>query len=128
MLGSVSYRAPLALVALATAVGAGSPTVSAEAGAAPFRGALHGTADTLGRVTLSFEGKRATRLRAGRYTIVVVDRASRSGFILNRPNFTQVVVTTSPFVGRRTRTVALTPGSWSYQGAVGGLHGFTVVT
>jgi hypothetical protein len=93
----------------------------------PFRGTLHGTADTLGRVTLARNGKRVSSLKAGRYKLVVVDKASRSGFILDRPNLATITVTTSPFVGTRTKTVTLTPGGWSFHGAVGALHDFTVV-
>ena len=92
-----------------------------------MRGTLRATADSLGRVTLSRDGRPVKSLRAGRYSLVVVDREAHSGFILNRPDFTQIVVTSDRFVGTRIRTVTLTPGSWSYQGEVGALHDFTVV-
>jgi hypothetical protein len=94
---------------------------------APLRGTLAGAATTLGRVTLTHKGKRVSSLKAGRYKLVVVDNAPHSGFILDRPNFTSITVTSTPFVGKRTTTVALTPGSWSFHGAVGALHEFTVV-
>jgi hypothetical protein len=68
-----------------------------------------------------------TSLRAGRYVIVVVDRAAHSGFILNRPDLRPIVVTSSPFVGTRTMRVTLIRGSRSFQGTIGALHDFTVV-
>jgi hypothetical protein len=113
------------VAALAAAVGAAGSW--ANRAGPPLRGTLNATADTLGRVTLSRGGKPVKSIRAGRYKIVVIDRAAHSGFILDRPDFTQIVVTSSPFVGTRTMTVTLTPGSWSFQGAVGVLHDFTVV-
>jgi hypothetical protein len=92
-----------------------------------LRGTLLGTADTLGRVTLTHKGKPVSTLKAGRYKVVVTDKAPQSGFIFDRPNFTTITVTSSPFVGKGTKTVTLTPGGWSYRGSVGALHDFTVV-
>ncbi len=118
----------VALAALAAMAGAAVPSAESNGQAAPLRGTLRGTADTLGRVTLTHRGKGVSSLTAGRYELVVVDKAPRSGFILDRPNFTTITVTSSPFVGTRTTTVMLTPGGWSFHGAVGALHDFTVVS
>jgi hypothetical protein len=109
---------------LATLIGA-APAGGAP-DALPHRGTLTGTAGTLGRVTLSRHGKPVVSLKSGRYKIAVVDTTDGSGFVLERPNLTQIVVTSVPFVGKRARTVALTPGRWSYRGAVGAIHEFTV--
>ena len=117
----------VALAAIALTSGVLSAKASGGRDDAPLRGTLRATADTLGRVTLRRAGKPVSSVRAGRYSIVVVDTAARSGFIFDRPDFTQIIVTSSAFVGTRTVTVTLTPGSWSYQGAVGALHDFTVV-
>jgi hypothetical protein len=114
----------LRLVAPAVVLALVAPLCASAA--SPIRGTLNGTADTLGRVTLTHNGKRVSSLKAGRYTVAVVDKAPRSGFIFDRPNFTTITVTSSPFVGKRTTTVTLTPGSWSFHGAVGALHTFTV--
>lgn len=94
---------------------------------APFRGTLVGTAGTLGRVTLSRRGRPVVSLKSGRYMIVINDSVSHSGFVMERPNGTEIVVTSWAFVGKRTTTLALTPGRWSFHGAVGDLHYFTVV-
>jgi hypothetical protein len=93
----------------------------------PFRGTLVGTAGTLGHITLSRGGKPVRSLRAGRYKIVVTDTAPRSGFVLARPNGTEIVVTGLAFVGTRSTTLVLTPGRWSYHGTLGALHDFDVV-
>jgi hypothetical protein len=111
---------------LAGAVVDASPGWSANGGRSPLRGTLRAPADTLGRVTLSRGGSHVSTLRARRYTLVVVDRVSHSGLILDRPDLTQLVVTSSSFVGVRTMRITLTPGSWSFQRSVGALHEFTV--
>ena len=108
-----------ALIAVAPALGASTN--------APYRGTLVGTAGTLGRVTLSRQGKPVVSLKSGRYTIVINDSVAHSGFVMQRPNGTEIVVTSWAFVGKRARTLALTPGRWSFHGAVGDLHQFTVV-
>jgi hypothetical protein len=119
-------RTLLSLVGvLAILVGA-APAVG-EPGAVPLRGALIGTAGTLGRVTLSHNGKHVVSLKSGRYKITIADTTDGSGFVMERPNGTEIVVTSVPFVGKRTKTLALTPGRWSFHGAVGALHQFTVV-
>jgi len=119
---------PVIVVSAATlAAVVGAAASLAERAGPPLRGTLHATADTLGRVTLSRGGNPVSALRAGRYTIIVVDRAAHSGFIFNRPDLTQIIVTSSRFVGTRTMTITLAPGSWSFQGEVGALHDFTVV-
>ena len=93
----------------------------------PFRGTLVGTADTLGRVTLTRGGKPVRSLKSGRYKIAVTDTVADSGFIMQRPNFTEIVVTSWEFVGTRTTTLRLTPGRWAFHGAVGDLHQLTVI-
>jgi hypothetical protein len=117
----------VAFTTFAVWVGVAAPAPWASHDATPLRGTLRATTDTLGRVTLRLGGKPVRSLRAGSFRIVVVDRTNHSGFILDRPDLTQIIVTSSPFVGTRTVTVTLTPGTWSYQGAVGALHDFTVV-
>jgi hypothetical protein len=116
----------LVVVSALASVGVGVPSAGSGVHAAPVRGTLLGSAETLGRVTLTHKGKAVSSLKAGRYRIVVADKAPNSGLILDRPNFTSIRVTSSPFVGTRTMIVTLTPGGWSYHGAVGELHDFTV--
>ena len=92
----------------------------------PFRGTLMGTAGIGGQVTLSRNGVRVASLKSGRYRVVINDTSPHNGFVFDRPNLTQIVVTTHPFIGRRTKTVTLTPGRWDFHGALGALHEFTV--
>jgi hypothetical protein len=113
------------LVGIVAALVTVAPASGASTGA-PFRGTLLGTAGTLGRVTLSRQGKPVVSLKSGRYRIVIDDSVSHSGFVLERPNGAEIVVTSWAFVGKRTTTLTLTPGRWAFHGAVGDLHQFTV--
>src|SRR6476659_8712601 len=83
--------------ALAMLIGA-TPALGGSSGV-PFRGALVGTASTLGRVTLRRNGIRVVSLKFGQYRIVVDDATPHSGFVFERPNGTEIVVTSTPFVG-----------------------------
>ena len=112
----------------ASAFGAsGGSSVMGDSTSVPFRGTLVGTADTLGRVTLTRNGKPVRSVKSGRYKIVVTDTVPHSGFIMQRPNSSEIVVTSWEFVGTRRTTLKLTPGRWGFHGAVGVLHQLTVV-
>jgi hypothetical protein len=94
---------------------------------APFRGTVVGTASSLGEVTLTRGGKAVSTLKSGRYKFVIDDTTAHSGFLLDRPNGTTLVVTSLAFVGKRTVTVTLNRGHWGYHGALGSIHKLTVV-
>jgi hypothetical protein len=122
----VTVGKPVLVAAALVAVELVAPAYGVSADV-PFRGTLVGTAATPGRVTLTRRGRPVASLTTGRYTILVTDTAPRSGFVLARPNGTEIVVTTMAFVGKRSVTLKLTPGRWSFHGALGALHDLTVV-
>jgi hypothetical protein len=115
------------LVGVLATVVAAAPAFGGSAGSAPFRGTLVGTAGTLGRVTLSRHGRPVVSLKSGRYKVVIDDTTDGSGFVMERPNGAEIVVTSVAFVGKRTKLVTLTPGRWGFHGAVGAFHQFNVV-
>ena len=80
---------------------------------APFRGTLTGVVTPAGSLRIAFKGKSVASLNAGRYAISVVDRSSSSGFTVKGKRAT-VSVTGMAFVGKRTVTLNLTAGHWSF--------------
>jgi plastocyanin len=75
---------------------------------------LNGTVGPGYTITLKQNGKVVKNLKAGKYRLVIADKASIHGFSLDGPHgyakdFTQV-----PSVGRKTFTVDLKAGSYKY--------------
>ena len=66
-----------------------------------------------GSLRIAFKGKSVASLKAGRYAISVVDRSSSSGFAVKGKRAT-VSITGMAFVGKRTVTLNLTAGRWSF--------------
>lgn len=79
------------------------------------RSAARGSAQLVGAVgpafTISLRGPRT--LKAGRYTLVVDDQAQVHNFRLIGSGVNQAI-TTVPFVGRRTTTVVLRKGRYTF--------------
>jgi hypothetical protein len=65
-----------------------------------------------GAVRLARGGKPVARLRPGVYTLVLVDRSPRAGFVLRGAAGKATRLTTAAFVGRARRHVELTAGRW----------------
>ena len=82
------------------------------------RGSLTAGVSPAGKLTLKFKGKPVVSLKAGRYTITVADASSKSGFTLQRAGKAATPLTELAFVGRKTVTLALARGQWTfYSGA-----------
>jgi hypothetical protein len=82
-------------------------------GLAATRGTLAGTVTPSGRVTIAYKGKSVSRLQAGRYTVTVIDKSPSNGFVVKGAH-KSAMVTGSPFVGKRSVTLDLTRGRWSF--------------
>ena len=88
----------------------------------PSRGKLTATISSTGKLTLSYRGKPTTSLRAGKYTLSVVDRYARSGLTLRRPKHASLLLAAPGFSGSRSTSVNLTAGNWFFAAAKGSLH------
>lgn|GEM_PF-1102590 len=94
---------------------------------AVFRGALAGTVSSRGASSLAYKGKAVSTLKAGRYRFSIDDRSARSGFTIRRAGSASAAVITRPaFVGRRSVTVLLRAGLWTYGSSMGATHRFAV--
>ena len=83
-------------------------------GGAPGKGVLAGSVGANGVLRLSYDGTSVGLLKAGRYTISIVDRSSKDGFILRKGSRPAVVVAPAGFVGKRSRQIDLTVGQWVF--------------
>ncbi len=85
----------------------------------PRRGTLTGAVSAAGRLTVSYKGKSVTHLKPGRYTIVVTDKSSTNGFMVEKLKYKPVSVSGPAFVGKRSASVKLTAGKWFFKPAAG---------
>jgi hypothetical protein len=85
-----------------------------QTGSAPLRGALTATLTAAGKVALTSNGKPVTSLKAGKYVITIVDRSTKSGFVVQELHRSSTALTTAAFTGKKTGTVTLTKGSWLF--------------
>jgi len=88
-------------------------------GLAAARGTLTAGVSASGALSLTFHGKAAKTLQAGKYTVKVTDKSKASGFMLVKGKRT-VNLTGRAFVGKHSKTVTLTTGKWSIMPGAGG--------
>lgn len=127
--GAAATRVRLAAGTAAAAAVAAASLVPAAGAAAP--GKLAGTVGPGFTITLTQGGKPVTKLKAGRYTITVSDKATIHNFVLEQESGGKLdkQITTVPFTGTKTVTVTLAKGSYKYycMPHESGMHGtFTV--
>jgi hypothetical protein len=91
------------------------------------RGTLVGTISSVGRTTLSLDGKGVSSLKSGRYKLTVDDRTPKGGFAIEHGNSPSAAITGPSFVGRHTVTVYLSAGRWAFSSSTGAKHAFVVV-
>jgi plastocyanin len=101
------------LVATA-ALAVASLALAAPAVAKPAATPLAGTVGPGFTITLTKAGKKVTSLKAGSYAVTVSDKANIHDFHLLGPGVNKVI-TTVPFVGKKSVTVTLKKGTYTYQ-------------
>jgi plastocyanin len=117
------------LVATA-ALAVASLALAAPAVAKPAATPLTGTVGPGFTITLAKAGKKVTSLKAGSYAITVSDKANIHNFHLLGPGVNKMI-TAVPFVGKKSVTVTLKKGAYTYQcdpHAVAGMKGTFKVT
>jgi hypothetical protein len=103
--------------ALVVALAAGLLLVATAASKSQAVKTLVGTTGPGFTITLTNQGKAVKSLHAGTYKIVVHDKASIHNFIVEKEkgaNKVEKTVTSVPFVGTKTITIKLTPGTWKF--------------
>jgi plastocyanin len=106
----VSLRLTVVVALAAALVG----WIATSALAAPSK--LVGTVGPGFTITLTKGGKRVTKLKAGKYTFLIADKASIHDFVLEQQSRGkwEKQLTSVPFVGKKTVTVTLKRGKWKY--------------
>jgi hypothetical protein len=100
-------------------------------GLLPYRGSLAAAVSAAGKLSLTRDGKpvSSTSLKAGRYTITVVDGSAKAGFTLKKvkPSKRTLALTSAALVGRRSIRVQLGAGRWMFFSRAGApTHPFVV--
>jgi len=91
------------------------------------RGTLVAVLNAGGKVTLMSKGKPVSKLEPGRYTFAITDKDTKTGFGLLGPKTKKPQsLTGSGFVGRKSATVTLTTGRWTFLSGLAQIHFFTV--
>lgn len=91
----------------------------------PQRGTLTAAVSAAGTLSLTYQGKSIASLKAGRYTISVIDKSSTSGFALTKLRHATTTITGRTFVGKRSEKVRLTAGKWVFSPS-GGKRSYTI--
>ena len=103
--------------------------VIAPAQAAPPK--LVGTVGPGFTINLTSGGKKATKVKAGKYTFAIADKASFHNFVLEQESGGKFEkqLTSVPFVGKKSVTVTLKKGKWKYYCSAHEdlMHGFFTV-
>jgi hypothetical protein len=93
----------------------------------PLRGTIKVAVTSAGKLTLAYDGKSVSRLKAGRYTLAVADESATSGFMLQKKGHVAKLITSRKFVGKQSVVkFELTAGSWIFAPSGGGKQSFTI--
>jgi hypothetical protein len=96
--------------------------------ALPLRGTLLATVSQSGKLTLTYQGKSVTALKAGRYTVTASDKSAKGGFIIQKIGLGATTVTGVAFVGKRTATLEMRAGQWFFYPTFVGAKTYFIVT
>jgi len=92
----------------------------------PFRGTLAGDVSTTGKLSLKLRGKPVATLKAGVYTVSVLDETARGDFVLQKLGKPPVTLSGRAYVGRRSAKVTLRAGQWMFFSSAGKKSYFAV--
>jgi hypothetical protein len=122
---TLASGSPSTVQTATTAVPAAADT---SANGPPLLGTLAATVGSSGKIGLTLKGKQVSTLKGGRYAVNVVDTSFKSGFVLQRAGKPATTLTGSRFVGKKSVTLNLAAGRWSFAAAAGGHKSWFVVT
>jgi hypothetical protein len=92
----------------------GGKTVPKTVGAGSVLGTLAGTVNAKGKLTLLYKGKAVSKLKAGKYKVTVVDKTAARSFLVQQAKHKAVTISGVSFVGKKTATLTLKAGKWSF--------------
>jgi len=96
-------------------------------GSARIDGTLHASVLAGGVPKLTSNGKAVAQVTAGRYKLAILDEDAKNGLKLLGPTSKAPIVLTKPaFRGKRSVTIQLTSGRWTYYTSLKTVHYFRV--
>lgn len=125
--GSTSTGSP------STTVG-GQPTTTTATTTSPhaktvkMAGALKGSVSASGKATLSLGGKSVKTLKAGLYSLAVVDQSKKAGLIVGELGRPPITISGAAAVGTSTHTLNLGPGKGFFEPSSNGPRTYFTVT
>jgi hypothetical protein len=108
-------------------IGSKTSSSSTKTSTVVDRGTLAGIVSATGKLTLSFDGKPVTEIKAGRYTVSVVDKSRTSGFTIQQVSKLPTTVTGVSFVGKRSATLVLSAGQSLFYPSFAGKKSYFLV-
>jgi hypothetical protein len=94
-----------------------------------FRGTLDASLSPTGKPTLKKQGKSVSTLRSGRYKFQITDRDAKGGFTIQGVGKkASKTLTTADFVGKKSVSVTLSPGRWTFYSGLGKVNYYFLVT
>src|SRR5205085_7937394 len=92
----------------------------------PLRGTIKVAVNAAGKLSLAYDGKSVSSLKAGRYTLAVADQSATSGFMLQKKGHAAKAITGRKFVGKQSLSkFELTAGKWIFAPS-SGKQSFTI--
>ena len=92
----------------------GGSSTSSSISTAALRGTLAATVNSNGALRFALNGKTVSRLKSGRYKIVVVDKTPTRSFVVQQSKGTPITVSGVAYVGTRTTIVNFKTGQWTF--------------
>jgi hypothetical protein len=106
----------------------GSKSNTGSSAATPSRGTLTASVSAIGKVTLSYQGRLVSSLKAGLYTVSVTDSSKKSGFVIQQSHKLATSVSSAPFTGKKSKTPDLSKGQWFFYPSFIGQKTYFIVT
>ena len=91
-------------------------------------GTLKGSVSATGKGLLMFGGRIPKTLKAGRYTVTVVDRSKKAGLVVGQTSKRPVTLSAASVTGTSSRSVTLSAGKWFFANSTTGAKTYFTVT
>jgi hypothetical protein len=106
----------------------GTSSGGTSSGGTKLVGTVKGSVSLTGKPALSFNGKAVKTLKAGRYTVTVVDHSRKAGLIVWPLGKRSITLSGAAAVGSSSHTVTLGAGKWFFEALTRGPRTYFTVT
>jgi hypothetical protein len=106
----------------------GTSSGGTSSGGTKLVGTVKGSVSVTGKPALSFNGKAVKTLKAGRYSVMVVDHSKKAGLIVWPLGKHSITLSGAVAVGTSSHTVTLGAGKWFFEALARGPRIYFTVT